>query len=123
MPPGPLSNPDHANEPPSHNRVSGNVFHDLGKTLVHVAAVSLRASSNNIISYNRITTMPRYALEADSFYNLSVPGGRISRDNLFEFNVIDDVCFATTVQTTQSVPTGIISSCRDLRPILAYASG
>jgi hypothetical protein len=91
------SNPDHANEPPSHNRVSGNVFHDLGKTLVHVAAVSLRASSNNIISYNRITTMPRYALEADSFYNLSVPGGRISRDNLFEFNVIDDVTYATTV--------------------------
>jgi hypothetical protein len=77
--------------------VSGNVFHDLGKTLVHVAAVSLRASSNNIISYNRITTMPRYALEADSFYNLSVPGGRISRDNLFEFNVIDDVTYATTV--------------------------
>jgi len=48
--------------------------------------------TGNVISHNRITTMPRYALEADSFYNLSAPGGRISRDNLFEYNVIDDVC-------------------------------
>ena len=78
------------------NRVQHCVFHDLGKTLVHVAAVSLRASHGNVVSHNRITTMPRYALEADTFYNISQPGGRISRDNLFEFNVIDDVCYATT---------------------------
>jgi len=76
--------------------VTHSVFHDLGKTLVHVAAVSLRSSAGNIIAHNRITKMPRYALEADSFYNLSQAGGRISRDNIFEFNVIDSVCYATT---------------------------
>ena len=71
-----------ANWPPSHNLVSHCVFHDLGKTLIHVAAVSFRASSGNVVSHNRISSMPRYALEADSFYNLSRAGGRISRDNV-----------------------------------------
>jgi len=36
---------DGDNAPPSRNTVSHCVFHDLGKTLVHVAAVSLRASA------------------------------------------------------------------------------
>eukprot|EP01052_Picozoa_sp_SAG31_P020847 SAG31_NODE_1585_length_7821_cov_5.615903_4_plen_683_part_00 len=93
---GVAPNKDAANLAPFRNSVHHCVFHDLGKTLVHVAAVSLRASHGNVISHNRITMMPRYALEADTFYNTSQSGGRISRDNVFEFNVIDDVCYATT---------------------------
>ena len=109
------------NQPPSQNRVAFNHFQDLGKILVHVAAVSsyltstyyddslptslmtlwfcqvsMRSSSGNYVGHNRVSHMPRYAFEADTFYNLSQAGGRISRDNIFEYNVVDDVCYATT---------------------------
>ena len=84
------------NRSPKFGNVSWNVFKSLGRTLVHVAAVGLRAASHTYVGHNRITDVPRYAIQADTFYDLSVAGGRLSTDNVFEFNVVDLACSETT---------------------------
>lgn len=84
------------NRSPSNGEVSDSVFDDLGKTLKHVAAVGLRAASQTIVARNRVTRVPRYAFQADTFYDLTVAGGKISRDNLFEYNVVDLAATETT---------------------------
>ena len=50
-------------------------MHDLGRTLVHVAGVALCAASDCVISHNRITRTPRYAIQVDSFYPGARPDG------------------------------------------------
>ena len=53
---------------PHRVRVSHNVFHNLGQTLVHVAGVSLRAAAECTIDHNRISRTPRYGISVDSFF-------------------------------------------------------
>jgi hypothetical protein len=89
------------NRPPSRGDVRWCVFERLGRTLIHAAAVGLRSASETYVGHNRISDVPRYALQADTFYNLSVAGGRWSRSNVFEHNVVD-------LASTETTDTGAI---------------
>jgi len=79
------------NTQPSRILVAHNVMQDLGRVLVHVAGVALRSASGCVVAHNRIARVPRYGLQADSFYTT-----QNSRDNLFEFNVLADTSRLTT---------------------------
>ena len=90
------------NTQPQHVTVTDCVMQTLGATgstpgLVHVAGVALRAASYCVVAHNRISTTPRYGLEADSFYPGTLPNkSLVSRGNIFEYNIITDTNRLTT---------------------------
>ena len=84
------------NTMPHHIEIDHNVMSDIGLNLPHVGGVVVRGGHDIHIHHNRISHSPRYAIQVDSFF----PGssGRVpmsSRNNLIEFNIINDTCTAT----------------------------
>ena len=86
------------NTQPKRIEIDHNVVSDIGRNLVHVAGVVMRAASYCHVHHNRISHATRYGIQSDSFYphTLKNNASLSSRFNIIEFNIINDTCRLTT---------------------------
>ncbi len=74
---------------PVKNRIVANTIRGCGAVYKHVAAVSMSASSGNLVAHNLIRETSRYAIAANS------GPGRSSHNNIIEYNDIEDTNLET----------------------------
>ena len=74
---------------PVENRIVANTIIGCGAVCKHVAAVSMGASSGNLVAHNLIRGTSRYAIAANS------STGRSSHNNVIEYNDIEDTNLET----------------------------
>ena len=82
------------NTQPKRIEIDHNVVSDIGRNLVHVAGVVMRAASYIHVHHNRISHATRYGIQSDGFYphTLANNASLSSRFNIIEFNILNDTC-------------------------------